>query len=113
MSAQGAKPDSIKLKDNIPDDVRTPGKDDAAEYIQEEVLARGRWPMDYSEMAEESGWSRQHIRNVIKTHFVEVDKSAETDGNGNASLRGRTLTIPDDVENVTDYLRGVQAGLEL
>lgn len=102
MPAQ--KPKAIRLKDSIPNNVRTPGKDDAAEYIQSEVLDKGRWPMDYSEMAEESGWSRQHLKNTIDAYFSE-----ETAKNGDAELQANRFQIDVDVPADVDaesYIRG-------
>lgn len=59
--------------DSHPD--RTPRRDDVAEYVLEEVIPEGRWPMDMTQLAEETGYSRQHVSNVIQRYFVGVDEN--------------------------------------
>jgi len=113
------KPDSIELKDSIPSNVRTPGKDDAAEYIQEEVVEKGRWPMDLNKIAEEAGWSRQHIKNTIDDYFIvgnggedeTKSKVVETVSVPDEIARDVIyLEIPKDVTDPEDYVRGWFSG---
>jgi hypothetical protein len=82
--------------------VRTSGKDDAAEYIENEVLAKGRWPMDLVDIADEAGWSRQHIANTLDDYFTFVES-----GNGNDKEdveRTRVPMPPDDVSGERVYI---------
>lgn len=77
--------DQIKLKPEIQGTLgdrdaidsgrnRTPGKDEVAEYVQKEVVEQGRWPMNMTDLGEETGYSRQHVSNVINDYFVGVDE---------------------------------------
>lgn len=66
----------IRLKENITEDLRTEDRDAAAEFIQKEIIGENRWPMTRTEIAEESGWSRQHISNVLRHYFEEVNQPA-------------------------------------
>lgn len=76
--------DQIKLKDDIQDTLgdkdaidadtnRTSGKDEVASYIVDEVVQQGRWPVDMTALADETGWSRQHVANTISHYFEGVD----------------------------------------
>ena len=124
------KPDRIALKDDIPSSERTPGRDEAAEYIQEEVIEKDRWPMDLTEIADEAGWSRQHIKNTLDAYFREVDNGTEESVVETSDDTPRTITkrvsgrkvqdeiardviyleIPEDVNDPEDYVRGWFAG---
>lgn len=57
----------------VPDSVRTSGKDEVAAYIQEEIIEQDRWPVDMTTIAEETGYTRQHIANTLKDYFERVD----------------------------------------
>lgn len=76
--------DTIKLRDEFEGTLgdhdaidrhtnRTPGKDEVAEHIKTEVIAKGRWPIQMTQLAEETGYSRQHAANVVSDYFVGVD----------------------------------------
>lgn len=72
-------PRQLRRKEDVPDDARTPQKDAAAEFIKREVIAKDRWPMEYTGLAElskerreDGGWSRQHFSNVVDIYFEEV-----------------------------------------
>ena len=114
----------VRRRDNIPESIRTPGKDDAALVIENEI-ANGNWPLTPSELAERSDWSRSHMRNVLDQYFEPVDENgdpvsehengAETDGKMNVKVgpepdRGISRTvridIPANVTNAVDYMRG-------
>ena len=117
----------IRRRDNIPDSIRTPGKDDAALVIENEI-ANGNWPLTPSELAERSDWSRSHMRNVLDQYFEPVDEHGDPvskDGNGakdgkvNVKVgpepdRGISRTvridIPASVTNAVDYMRGYVDG---
>lgn len=109
-----------RLKDHIPESVRTPGKDDAAEKIRE-IVDAGRWPMDLQDIAEESDWSRQHIANTIQAYFEFPGETESKNENGEAvrALK-RTpdrlatdvvhLEMPADIVEPEEYVRGWFAG---
>ena len=72
--------DTIRLKpkyqgtlgrqDKIAQDAqRTPGKDEVAQYVVDSVIAENRWPMNMTDLADETGYSRQHVSNVILEYF--------------------------------------------
>lgn len=99
---------ALRRKDDVSNDVRTPGKDEAAAYIEENVIEKDRWPMPITDIADECGWSPQHIRNTLEDYFQPVDESG---GNGKKSNRSNNrltseIEIPGDVDNEADYLRG-------
>lgn len=85
----------LERKANIPEEDRTPDRDNAAEVIDE------MWPAALSEIADEAGYSRQHIRNVISLYYVTVENEPDEH-----SQTPKSITIPDDVENQEDYLLG-------
>lgn len=118
----------IRRRAHIPESIRTPGKDDAADDI-EQVIDEGRWPMTPSELADEGEWSRSHYRNVLDQYFEPVDRNVETDDApgrehddssvtaedfdvaANGVDRTLTIHIPADVTNAEDYIRGYVHGL--
>lgn len=110
---QRPKPDEIAFKwdsfEKIPSSIRTKGKDQAAKYIIHEVLSKDRWPMSYSEMAEESGWSRQHIRNVVSDYFSTGGETDSKETTVNAHGASMSIEIPEGV-NTEDYLQGFIKG---
>lgn len=118
MPTSAYKNRTPELKANIPDSARTPGKDDAAEYIQSEVLDKGRWPMDLTDIADEAGWSRQHIANTLDSYFTfkengnSLDVETITDELETDTLPVElvaemgTIQIPDDVYDPMDFVRG-------
>lgn len=111
----------IRRRDNIPDSIRTPGKDDAALVIENEI-ANGNWPLTPSELAERSDWSRSHMRNVLDQYFEPVEAELSERGNvehdsekmnikvGPEPDRGISRTvridIPASVTSSVDYMRG-------
>lgn len=69
--------DAITRRESVPEDKRTPARDACADWIDSEIVETGRWPMDYSAIADLSqasesvdGWSRQHIANTLEAYFV-------------------------------------------
>lgn len=127
------QPEEIRRRDNIPESIRTPGKDDAALVI-ENLIANGKWPMTPSDIAEESDWSRSHMRNVLDQYFERVpagggdteefEIAAERSGDetdsetvkkmdvdvrpseGGGVTRTIEIEIPANVTNSIDYMRG-------
>lgn len=57
---------------------RTPGKDEVAQYVLDNVIAEDRWPLNMTELAEETGYSRQHVSNVIADYFQGVDDADQS-----------------------------------
>lgn len=53
----------------VPEEKRTPDKDQAAVWIEDS------WPATLTEIAEKSGYSRQHIKNTLVDYFEEADES--------------------------------------
>lgn len=88
----------IERKDPVPDDARTPERDDAADYIEE------MWPADLIEIADAAGYSRQHIRNTLDLYF-NYKKSVPTGGD----TLDIEIPIPDGVDGKS-YARGYLAG---
>lgn len=90
---------TLRRRQQVPEGNRTEARDAAASWIEDEVLSEDRWPMTYTNMAEESGWSRQHIANTIENYFVEVDTEDDQIGH--------------EVSNVFEaYRRGYSDGWE-
>lgn len=108
MKLAELKKTEIERKTDIPDDVRTPGKDEVADYIEEEIIDAGRWPMDVIDIAEEVDYSRQHTTNVLKQYFAPAVETAndgeESEGEDCQSI---TITVPEDVEDEQSFWRGV------
>lgn len=94
----------LRRRDPVPEDVRTPARDEAAAYIED------MWPAHLQDIAAEAGYSREHIRNTLDAYFIlEGD---DTNGTG-ARTDSETLTveipIPEGVEK-TSFARGYLAG---
>jgi hypothetical protein len=108
---QTTQPDAIRRKDHIPTDVRTPGKDDAANII-DRVIEEGNWPMPLSELAEQTEWSRSHLSNTLRDYYEavgdEADENAAVHQNGRFGL---SIGVPDDVESRRSYIRGYVDGM--
>lgn len=68
----------IKRKKSIPASNRTPGRDEAAKWIQEHVIDEDAWSeTTIKGISEESGWSRQHIANTLEMYFEPTEEFAE------------------------------------
>lgn len=107
MNVTEAKSHDIVRKDHVPKEDRTKGKDQAADWIQENVIERGRWPMDMQEIAEECGYSRQHVTNTIRDYFEVAGAPIEME------LEGERAHIEFDVPPTDDpdaYVRGYLRG---
>lgn len=104
----------LRPKGEIPDDKRTRGKDDAfekMEKLRKEGRLHGR-PL--SEIGEEIGWSRQHVRNVMEDYYQTVDKEGEDieerEEPTPVAFEGKTIEIPDGADPAS-YLKGYAACL--
>lgn len=100
--------ETLRRKSAVPPSDRTEERDAAADWIEQNVIEQGRWPMTYTEIAEETGWSRQHISNTISDYFTTETSEAETDPEAPQEKGdGR------DNEIFRVYRTGVQDGIEL
>lgn len=67
----------IQRKDEVPPDQRTTDRDRAADWIQVHIVDADRYATTtMAEMADESGWSRQHIANTLDAYFEPADPEA-------------------------------------
>lgn len=69
----------LKRKQRVPRSDRTPDRTKAAEWIDEHVIPSERdweeWTI--KEIAEGSGWSREHISNTLDRYFEPAHSPAE------------------------------------
>ena len=70
---------------------QTPEREEMANVIEE------MWPANLSSMADKAGYSRQHAKNTLNSHFEVIKDEPKTP---------RSITIPEDVTNESDYLQG-------
>jgi len=86
----------IKRKTHIPEQHRTPKRSQAADWIEEHAADDWRnWT--HTEIADETGFSRQHIDNVVEYYFEpagadsDVEALADELGLGNVSSLERAV----------------------
>lgn len=107
MNISQAKSHEIRRKDHVPEEDRTEGKDDAADWIQKNVVDEGRWPMDMQDIAAEMGYSRQHVTNTIRDYFEVPGAPVEFDvSEGRAHIEFDVPPGDDQGAYVRGYLRG-------
>jgi hypothetical protein len=75
---------------------RTPGKDEVAQYIVDEIIPEGRWPLNMTALAEETGYSRQHVSNVVADYFEGVAESTATNAQPTSSDSSPMSASPTD-----------------
>lgn len=118
VSKQLRHANRIERKPNIPESARTSGRDAAADWIEEH--AANNWTeWTFSEIADETDYSRQHIANVVENYFQPTDTGPE-DSNGTAESV-QFDRMPDDsevpdwvIEKVKNaYRDGMQDGIEI
>ena len=65
------------------------------------------WPASPEEIAEQTDFSHGHVRNTLSSHFrfVDPDESKESDD-------FETITIPSDVQNKADFLKGYTEAMQ-
>ena len=97
----------------------TEERQDAADYIEE------MWPASLTAIADAAGYSRQHIVNVIESHFREVDgepekpeepepEPVEHRKNGHTEICIKIPNGTDSIEeHVEAWLRGFRTAREL
>lgn len=126
-----SKPANITLKDEIAGTLgdqraiqETPGRtterDETAQWLLENVIETGEWPLSYNELAERSEWSAGHFRNTYERYFEAADStgdsqrtqsstaSAASEG-GDSVRRELTINVPSDVDEES-FMRGWIAG---
>lgn len=88
---------------------QTAGKDEVADYIENEIIEEDRWPMDIIDIADEVDYSRQHTTNVIRQYFRPVDADCETSETEDTQETDGsvTITVPDDIDDEQSFWRGV------
>lgn len=131
------KPEHIQLKESIvgtlgdqraisQDPGRTTEKDRAAEWLIENVIEAGEWPLSYNELEERSDWSAGHFRNVYTYYFEPADSgggggtaldaatAAGATGSGETfNTRGMTIDVPDTVSDMPSFIAGISVGYKL
>lgn len=78
--------EEIERKENIPKKDQTDDRDEAADAIER------MWPATLTEIAEETGYSRQHIRNTLDVYYRPANTSGpgmNLDELGDLSIPGR------------------------
>lgn len=77
---QVKKAPELRRKEFVPDDLRTTERDKAADWLEEHIIAEGRWSeTTIQDIAAESDWSRQHIANTLDSYFEPADSPAAFD----------------------------------
>lgn len=100
----------------MPSDVhRTPGKDECFRQLEKIRRDTGLTGFEYSELAEMTDWSRQHVVNTISGYYTEdADEldQPEADESKTVISQGSKvdITIPEGVDTKS-YLQGYLAGL--
>lgn len=62
----------IERKDSIPAEAQTPKRDEAADWIEEHAAENwGEWT--FTDIADETEYSRQHIANTVEAYFRPAD----------------------------------------
>lgn len=89
---------------------RTDERDKAADWIQSEVVEKGRWPLTLSEMEKEVKWSRQHLRNTLDAYFRPAGSTPLPDGDGDDMEFGKLTG--DDAKLLSAYRRGYRDGFK-
>lgn len=96
----------IERKPDISESARTAGRDDAADWIKEH--AADNWTeWTFSEIADETDYSRQHIANVVENYFQPTGAESDTKSNGSEPRTspgsGQSLSELDN-EQVPDWI---------
>lgn len=66
----------IERKDTVGDSDRTPKRDEVAEWIDEHAADNwGEWT--FTEISDETGFSRQHIANTVDAYFRPADAGVD------------------------------------
>lgn len=128
-----SKPQHIKLKDEIAGTLgdqaaiagspgRTTERDQAAEWLIENVIEEGEWPLSYGELAERSDWSAGHLRNTYERYFEPADDDsrdggaaavAATDAGATLNTGNMSIDVPDTVTDMPSFIAGISVGYKL
>ena len=129
------KPEHIQLKESIAGTLgdqraitnspgRTAERDKAAQWLIENVLDEGLWPLSYGKLAEMSDWSAGHWRNTFERYFEAADTGHETEVDMAASTSAGTaaetlntgnmsIDVPDTVTDMPSFIAGISVGYKL
>lgn len=89
---------------------RTQGKDQVARHIVDEVLAEGRWPIMMTQLAEETGYSRQHCANVVSDYFEPVKGTSVKGDTGADRQQTNAQRTTTATTSTTDTDSGIEDG---
>lgn len=97
--------ETLQRKSNVPTDLQTPDRSDAADWIECHVVNGTRdwteWTI--TEIADETGWSRTHISNTLEAYF---DAASDDD----PILTALGMDSRDLEQSGTDYRAGLRDG---
>jgi len=102
----------IERQDYVPDSRRTPDRDDAADWLESELVTGDRdWPeTTIVELSEISGWSRGHIARTLDAYF---EPAAGSRGDVLAELASEIDNVdPSGTEYADGFRDGFEAGME-
>jgi len=69
----------LQRKPEVPQDDRTPARDDAADWLEKHVVEEDRWAdVSLAQLGEESDWTRQHLSTVLDLYFEPVEEVPES-----------------------------------
>jgi AraC-like DNA-binding protein len=96
----------IERKSHVPDEHRTPARDEVAQFIEEEILAADAWPVSMVKLAERTGYSRSHVTTTLEKYF-EAQSGPDRRVEYAPGLDVR-LELPDDLTDAETeaYVRG-------
>jgi len=96
---------------------RTTGKDEVAQHIVDNVINKGRWPVNMVDLADDTDYSRQHVSQVVDDYFNGVDDTTDEgfetetvfvkEGDVTNEV---TIRVPSDAHK-SSYVRGYLAAL--
>jgi len=95
----------IARKPHVPDEHRTPARDEVADRIGE-IVAAGDWPVSMVELAERTGYSRSHVTTTLEKYFEAVsDRDRRVEYSPGLDVH---LELPDDLSDAETeaYVRG-------
>lgn len=113
MNVSDMKRYDLRRRNRVPVEGRTKERAVASNWLETELVDKGRWPVELVQLADESGWSRQHIKNTLDYYFEPVrdeqvdDVQTEIIQHDNGRIQ---IDIPADVDKVS-YLRGYLDGV--
>lgn len=104
VSARIKEATALQRKRVVPDSDRTPARDDAADWIEANVVSEDVWPeWTISAIADEAGYSREHISKVLDLYF---DPAGQAGSGPLAEALGGAV----DAEASADYRAGYRDG---